>query len=101
MLSPYLSSLIQRAAQNPKTIVLPEGEDERVLEAAYLAVQNKVAKPVVLGNIDEIKAFFDEKKWSLDGIQIIETEKSKYLEEIILTREGIICWIIKQEMQKS
>jgi len=83
MLSPYLSSLIKRASKDIKTIVLPEGEDERVLEAAYLAVQNKVASPVILGDESEIKAFFLKKGWSLDGIQIIEPEKSEHLEEYI------------------
>lgn len=81
MLSPYLESLVKRASQNIKTIVLPEGEDERVLEAAYLAVQNNVARPVILGNPDEIKAFFAKKGWSTDGIQIIEPEKSEHLAE--------------------
>ncbi len=81
MLSPYLSSLVKRAAQDVKTIVLPEGEDERVLEAAYLAVQNKVANPVILGKPDEIKAFFAKKGWSMEGIQIIEPEKSEHLAE--------------------
>jgi len=81
MLSPYLESLIKRASQNIQTIVLPEGEDERVLEAAYLAVQNKVAKPVVLGKPGEIQAFFEKKGWSIEGIDIIEPEKSEHLEE--------------------
>ena len=81
MLSPYLESLTKRASQSIKTIVLPEGEDKRVLEAAYLAVQNKVANPIILGNPDEIEAFFKQKGWSLDGIQIIEPEKSEHLAE--------------------
>ncbi|MBR2300316.1 MAG: phosphate acetyltransferase [Alphaproteobacteria bacterium] len=81
MLSPYLSSLVQRASQDVKTIVLPEGEDERVLQAAYLAVQNNVAKPIVLGNPIQIKDFFAKKGWSLDGIEVIEPEKSEHLAE--------------------
>lgn len=81
MLSPYLSSLVQRAAQDVKTIVLPEGEDERVLEAAHLAQEAHCAKLVILGKPDEIKAFFVKKGWSLDGIQIIEPEKSEHLAE--------------------
>lgn len=81
MLSPYLSSLVKRAAQDVKTIVLPEGEDERVLEAAHLAVEAHCAKPVILGKVDEIKAFFAKKGWSLDGVELIEPEKSEHLAE--------------------
>ncbi len=79
MLSSYLKSLIKKASQDMKTIVLPEGEDKRVLEAAYLAVQQKVAKPVILGDVAEIQAFFDEKGWSMEGIEVIEPQNSENL----------------------
>ena len=38
-----------------KTIVLPEGEDKRVVKAASLAVAENLAKVVVLGSVEEIK----------------------------------------------
>lgn len=38
-----------------KTIVLPEGEDKRVVKAASIAAQENLAKVVVLGNEEEIK----------------------------------------------
>ena len=31
----FLDSLLERASKEPKTIVLPEGEDERILQAAH------------------------------------------------------------------
>ena len=33
--STYIKSLLERAKKDIKTIVLPEGEDERVLNAAH------------------------------------------------------------------
>lgn len=39
--SAYLNSLIARAKQDVKTIVLPEGEDERILKAAHLITAEK------------------------------------------------------------
>ena len=36
MLSKYLNGLIAKASENLKTIVLPEGEEERVLKAAHI-----------------------------------------------------------------
>ncbi len=80
MLSKYLSSLVKKAAQDVKTIVLPEGEDERVLEAAHLALVAKCANPIILGNPEKIAHFYQQKGWSTDGLQIIEPEKSPNLE---------------------
>ena len=81
MLSPYLNSLIEKAKQDIKTIVLPEGEDARVLEAAHLAANQKMARLVILGDKKKIESFFAQKGWNFDDIQIIEPEKSEHLKE--------------------
>lgn len=81
MLTPYLMTLIQKASKNKKTIVLPEGEDERVLEAAFLAVQNDAVHPIVLGNIEKMKAFYAQKRWKDDGIEMIDPSLSPRLKE--------------------
>ena len=74
--SKYILSLLEKAKTNVKTIVLPEGEDERVLEAAHIVAAEKAAKIVILGNIEKIKAFYAENNWDFDGITVIEPEKS-------------------------
>ena len=45
----YIGGLIAKARQYHKTIVLPEGEDERVLKAAHLIREEKVAELVSEG----------------------------------------------------
>ena len=50
-----LSQIKNNAKALNKTIVLPEGEDSRVVKAASLAVAENLAKVVVLGNEEEIK----------------------------------------------
>lgn len=77
----FLDSLLKRAAQNFKTIVLPEGEDERILEAAHNIAANKVAKLVILGNPEEIKAYYAKNNWSLENIELLKPENSPKLEE--------------------
>lgn len=74
--SKYILSLLEKAKKDVKTIVLPEGEDERVLEAAHIVAAEKAAKIVILGNIEKIKAFYAENNWDFDGITVIEPEKS-------------------------
>ena len=81
--SKYIKDIITKAKKLNKTIVLPEGEDERVLEAAHICTEEKIAKIIILGNKEEIGKFFDKKGWSLDKIEI-----ARQGEEIIFTLEA-------------
>lgn len=79
MLSKYLQGLIERAKKSYKTIVLPEGEDERILQAAHVINDAKAAKLIILGDEAEIKAYYAKNNWSLDGITIVKPEASSKL----------------------
>lgn len=81
MLSKYLNGLINKAAENVKTVVLPEGEDERVLKAAHIIADAKAAKVIILGNEAQIKQHFAGNGWSMDGIEVITPETSPRLAE--------------------
>lgn len=80
-MSEYLKNLIEKAKHEIKTIVLPEGEDLRVLEAAHIINKEKAAKVIVLGNVEEMMKAAAEKGWSLDGVGLIDPLKSPKLEE--------------------
>ena len=54
-MSNILCEIKKRAAALNKTIVLPEGEDSRVVQAAADTVKEGVSKIIVLGNEQEIK----------------------------------------------
>lgn len=81
MLSKYLTGLMEQASKNLKTIVLPEGNDERVLTAAHIVAEAKAAQLIILGNPAEIEGFFTEKGWNMENIKIIHPETSPRLEE--------------------
>ena len=46
--------MIEKLKANPKTIVLPEGSDPRILEAASRLLAGNFIKPILLGNEEEI-----------------------------------------------
>ncbi len=50
-----LRQICARAKGSGRTVVLPEGQDPRVIKAANLAIQENVAKIVVLGTPEEIR----------------------------------------------
>lgn len=79
--SAYLNSLIARAKQDVKTIVLPEGEDERILKAAHLITAEKAAKVIILGDVESVKKHFAGHNWSLEDIELVDPAKSANLEK--------------------
>ncbi|WP_042704078.1 NADP-dependent malic enzyme [Azospirillum sp. B506] len=50
-----MKPVFHKAAQAPKRVVYAEGEDERVLRAAQVAVDEGIARPILLGR-DEVVA---------------------------------------------
>lgn len=79
--SKFIQDVLARAKQHYKTIVLPEGEDLRVLKAAHLINKDKICKIILLGNEKQIKADFAQNGWDINGIEIIKPETSPKLKE--------------------
>ena len=53
-MSKFVDSLVSAAKTNPQRIVLPEGNDPRTLEAAAQIAAEGIARPIVLGDPNEI-----------------------------------------------
>ncbi|MCX2723770.1 NADP-dependent malic enzyme [Roseibium salinum] len=50
-----MKPIIQNASKDPKRIIYAEGEDERVLRAAQVLLEDKIAKPILVGRPDVLK----------------------------------------------
>ena len=50
----FIDDIKERAKKNKKRIVLPESMDERVIEAASIAIKEDIAEIIIIGNEDEI-----------------------------------------------
>lgn len=86
----FVKDLRAKAKVAGKTIVLCEGEDKRVVEAASVIVKEGIAKIILLGNADEIAKFgFD-----MSGVKIVDPKSDsnaeKYAEVLYKAREGKI-----------
>ena len=66
-----------------KTIVLPEGTDERVLQAAARLQKEGLVKPILLGNEDEVKKSAAEANINIENISIIDPVQATYFEELV------------------
>ena len=77
----FQKQLIDQARAAGSHIVLPEGDDDRILEAAHVVLRDKVAKLTILGNEADIKARAEELKLDLAGAEIINHLESPLAEE--------------------
>lgn len=71
-----------KASRTPKTIVYPEGNDKRVIEAVKGMVERKMIKPVLLGRKAEIEELCGKYGIEIAVLDIIdpveESEKEEY-----------------------
>ena len=77
--------LVKQAKSKIKHIVLPEGEDERIIQAAEILNRRGVAKISLLGNIGEIQQKLNKLGIALSGIEIIDPLSSPLLEDYVQT----------------
>ena len=75
-----LSRIFALAAENPMRIVLPEGGDPRVLDAAVEAERRGFARITVLGKATVLRKEFALRGMEDSRIRIIDPERSSFLE---------------------
>lgn len=80
-MSDFIDGIITKAKQGYKTIVLPEGEDDRVIDAAICISAQKIAKVILLGDEVVIKQKFAERNAKGDEFEIINPKTSAKLNE--------------------
>ncbi len=81
----FESQLLQRAKADKQHIVLPEGETDRILQAAEILLRREVVDLTLLGNEDRIKERISSLGLHLDNAQIIEPAKSSRIDEYVET----------------
>ncbi len=75
-------AMIQKLKKDPKKIVLTEGSDPRILEAASRLLASNFLKPILLGNEDEIYLAAEEAGFNIRGAQIIDPSSYEKLDEM-------------------
>ncbi len=77
----FIENIKNRAKQEIKTIVLPEAEDLRTLKATQIALKEKYANIVLVGNEEIIKQKAQENNINIEGATIINPQTSKDYEK--------------------
>ncbi len=77
----FIESIKERARKEIKTIVLPESEDIRTLKATEIALKEKYANIILVGNKEEIVQKANSEKIDITGAEIIEPNTSANYEK--------------------
>ncbi len=92
MIKPICQALKDKAKTDPKRIVYPEGEEERILRAVDKVTKEKIAIPVLIGNKDKIILKIESLKLrNLKNVEIhdsLDSDKTrKYANEFYEARK--------------
>jgi phosphate acetyltransferase len=74
-----LSRILAKAKANPRRLILPEGEDERMIRAARLLKENAICSVTLLGDEQSIRKTADANKLSLEDIPVVNPKRSDKL----------------------
>ena len=72
--------LIERARSRPRTVVLPEGEDPRILQAARRLHDGGIARPMLIGERTALEAAAAAAGVSIDPVESVSPPESDALD---------------------
>jgi malate dehydrogenase (oxaloacetate-decarboxylating)(NADP+) len=103
-----MRGILNRAKQNPQRIVYPEGEHERIIRAAALVVEERLAQPVLLGVPRVIEERAAQLGISLRGIELMDPSEDverqeKYALEFfqLRKRKGVTLAEAREQMRQA
>lgn len=76
-----LVNIREKARKLQRKVVLPEGDDQRVIEAASQIVELGLAKPIVIGNKANIDRMAGDLGISMEGVDILDLANVSNLDE--------------------
>jgi len=64
--------IVHKAKQRPRRVVFPEGENEKILRAAHILVEEKIAQPMLIGSTKVIREKAGDLGVNLEHIQVVD-----------------------------
>ena len=68
------NAMIETLKANPRKIVFTEGHDARILETTDRLVKGGFLTPILIGNVDVVKANAAKGGYNIEGVEIIDPE---------------------------
>ena len=102
----FISDVRANASKLKKTIVLPDATDIRAIKASRIIADEQIASPVLIGNEEAIRSKAESEHVSLQGVRVVDPEKSELLSNFThlyfnLRKSKGIQFTDAQEMMKK
>ena len=85
-------AMIEVLKANPRKIVFTEGHDARILEATARLVEGGFLTPILVGNVEEVKANAAKGGFNIEGVEILDPatypEMDAMVEKMVELRKG-------------
>ncbi len=75
-----MRGVFHKARRAPRRIVFPEADEEKILRACTILLEEEVAKPVLVGDEARIRALAAEVGATIDGAEIVDVASSPDLD---------------------
>ena len=76
-------NLVEILKANPRKIVFTEGPDARILEAAARLKKGGFLTPILVGNVEEVKAAAAKGGFDIDGLEILDPATYPGMDEMV------------------
>jgi malate dehydrogenase (oxaloacetate-decarboxylating)(NADP+) len=74
---------IHKAQHEPKKVVFPEGEEDHIIRAAQIILDEKIAKPILLGSRTLIKERIKDLGLDLEGAEFVNPSKAPKFDDYL------------------
>lgn len=78
-----MDSIFEKAKKAARKVAFPEATEEKILKAAAACVESGICIPVLVGSCEKIKQAAEEYSVCTDGIGVIDSTDSAWLEALI------------------
>ncbi len=98
---------IHKAQKAPKRIVFPEGQEDKILRAANIIVEEKIATPILLGSRTLISQKISDLGLDLADVEVVNPKKSPKFDEYVTgyfelrKRKGITRYVAERHMKNN
>jgi len=98
--------MLNKARRNPKRIVYPEGENEKILRATQIIREEQIATPILLGDREVIRERADELNVDLNGVEVVDhlafDRLDDYVQEYyrLRQRKGVNLYQAERDMRR-
>ena len=79
------NAMIETLKANPRKIVFTEGHDARILEATSRLVEGGFLTPILIGNVEQVKAAAAKGGYNIEGVEILDPLTYAGMDEMVDT----------------